>query len=153
MSIINVFVKRKVYIGAIIITLLLSVRLGLNAQGNLVYNPGFEIFNNCPESEYEFVPPPGAPGHAPFKSVVGWYNVNGQTPEYFNACDTMKICKHKKKTWGQKDEISNVYRFGVPLNKAGETRVDSGNALHWFDIIWKTYCRIGKSTHRYTDAD
>lgn len=97
-------------------------------QANLVSNPGFELYYSCPESDQEFVTPPGYAGHTSFRSVIGWYNVNDQTPEYYNACDNGNVrCEHIKLDPFVPD-TTNIYSYGVPVNNVGISFVDSGNA-------------------------
>ena len=69
---------------------------------NLVPNPSFEQFIHCPNNENEV------------DSVIGW-NSCGDSPDYFNSCDT------------------NVPEFSVPNNWGGYQQAASGNA----------YCGIG----------
>ncbi|MBX9448477.1 MAG: hypothetical protein KL787_01605 [Taibaiella sp.] len=72
---------------------------------------------------------PGSPGHTAFTSITDWYNVNGQTPEYFNICDTGYIlCQHIT-PHPYVPDTANVYRYGVPTNYTGVTFVDSGDAF------------------------
>lgn len=46
------------------------------AQVNLVPNPGFEIFDTCPNA------------FGQLSYTIGWTSPNSATPDYWNACDT-----------------------------------------------------------------
>lgn len=76
--------------------------LYLNAQEkNLVINPGFEKFENCP-TDY-------TPENLTHKLVPGWTYPTRATPDYFNRCS----------------KGSN--KVGVPKNFAGESEPHSGD--------------------------
>ena len=63
--------------GLLCCCLLFVAALRCEAQGNLIYNPSFELIDSCPTT-----PPFGAGfEHAP----LGWFGV-GPTPDYFNRC-------------------------------------------------------------------
>jgi len=53
---------------------------------NLVPNPGFEYFNNCPSTRSEIV---FSPAYDSFPSVTDWVSpLNVTTPDYYNVCAT-----------------------------------------------------------------
>src|SRR5690606_19752932 len=70
----------------ILIAFLICLGLRGNAQ-NLVPNPGFESFNNCPGNwagiQYD-------PNYNNFPTVRTWVSpLEHTTPDYFNACATV----------------------------------------------------------------
>lgn len=86
----------------IVALLVLMFALTTQAQTNLVPNPSFETYTVCPYNQ----------GQVP--NATGWI-AGGDSPDYFNSCDT------------------NVPDFSVPHNWGGYQIPASGNA----------YCGIG----------
>jgi len=59
--------------------------ISLSAQ-NLVPNPGFEYYNNCPTDRSQVV---YSPGYDSFPSVRDWVSpIDATTPDYYNVCGT-----------------------------------------------------------------
>ncbi len=87
--------KQIVY--ALIMGLVLTYSLKAQGQGNLVPNAGFEDYTQCPDNWDQL------------NRVKDWFNVNGQTPDYWNSCDTSDLAS-------------------VPYNKAGFQYAATGNA-------------------------
>jgi OOP family OmpA-OmpF porin len=93
---------------SIIICLLLCCSQ-LKAQ-NLVPNPSFEDYNNCPSSISNGYPIAYSPAYHNFPTALYWVTPLITTPDYFNICDTTK------------------QGHGVPDNSAGFQIPHSGNA-------------------------
>src|SRR5687767_1873782 len=62
--------KRVIFL----ISILMAIK-SVNAQGNLVPNPSFEINSGCP-------------GWPQISLATGWVNPTPASPDYFNSCDT-----------------------------------------------------------------
>ena len=87
----------------------LSIRI---AAQNLVPNPGFEDYNNCPSS---FSDISYAPGYNLFPTVKAWINpLKTTTPDYYNACAPAPSLSN-----------SSVH---VPANTMGYQKARTGNA-------------------------
>ncbi len=68
---------------SVLTSLLLLSTLSLFAQ-NLVPNPGFEQYNNCPGS-FGMIPCPLFPPSYP-TTVIDWISAAPNSPDYYNAC-------------------------------------------------------------------
>ncbi|MCB0793162.1 MAG: T9SS type A sorting domain-containing protein [Flavobacteriales bacterium] len=68
---------------------------------NLIFNPGFELVDSCPQSPYQ--------GFGPGQRPLGWFKVNS-SPDYFNRCQ----------------QYGNF--CGVPLNFGGWQEPEDGDA-------------------------
>lgn len=64
------------------------VGLAVKAQVNLVPNPSFEDFSDCPFST------------SSLNYAIGWINPTGYSPDYFNACDTGMFAGVPKNSFG-----------------------------------------------------
>jgi len=82
--------------------LLLAPVMHATSQENLIYNSGFETYQNCPEDYIHYLE--GVTELAP-----GWFITNTSTPDYFNRCSIKS-------------------KVGVPVNFAGTQEPHSGNA-------------------------
>ena len=91
----------------LLLAFLVSPILSTNAQ-NLVENPSFETFDTCPKLQAEV------------NYAVGW-NIVDNTPDYFNACDTINPA------------------FSVPYNWGGYQQAASGSAYSAFGAYSQNY--------------
>lgn len=74
--------------------------VGFGYGQNLVPNPSFELFSNCPNA-----------GNENIESAINWYNPTGYSPDYFNSCAT-----------------DTIYGQGVPKNGFGYQEAKTGEA-------------------------
>jgi hypothetical protein len=95
----------------LIFLLILSAQL-TNAQPNLVLNPSFEFYKNCPTSESEIKL------DSNFNANY-WFSFGGYGNEavYFNSCS---------------NPYPISYKFGMPLNNGGYQLTKSGNGYAAF---------------------
>jgi len=95
------------------------------AQGNLVPNPSFEEYSDCPNNGGEW-------WYTPY-----WNNANGSSPDYFNVCSLPDIFPP-----------DTFPRLGVPLNLFGQQDANSGHAymglygVQMGNSEWREYVQI-----------
>ena len=70
---------------SVIILLLLSSYYQAAKGQNLVTNPGFEQYNNCPTGRSEINM---SIGYDSFLTAIDWVDPTNTTPDYFNRCGT-----------------------------------------------------------------
>ncbi len=70
----------------IILYILVTISVCAHAQVNLVPNPSFEKYINCPVGIGQFICPLGNPTPSP-RSVDNWISPIPNTPDYFNSCN------------------------------------------------------------------
>jgi len=52
---------------------------------NLITNPGFELYNNCPTGRGQILM---SPGYDSFLTAIDWIDPTNTSPDYFNRCGT-----------------------------------------------------------------
>ena len=91
------------YIRKLILLILFSLAYNVQAQyilsNNLVPNPSFENYSNCPYNQGEIY------------FAIGWFNGCGWNPDYFNSCnsDTMTCSTPKNGFTYQLPKSGNAY--------------------------------------------
>lgn len=83
-----------------ILPVLFGINLSLKAQVNLVPNPGFEIYNECPDDKAQLV------------KAVGWFECK-ESCDYFNSCSVMNVVKVPDNAFGQQSTHNGSGYIGI----------------------------------------
>jgi OmpA-OmpF porin, OOP family len=107
----------------IIFALSIALVFNVSAQQNMVTNPSFEQFRQCPEKANTALVP-----H--YEIATRWYTVSAASPDYFNAC-------------AKNNQVS------VPRNFAGYQQARTGNG--YIGLILKSDPKYYHGSKSYTE--
>lgn len=82
---------------------------GVSVAQNLVPNPGFEIYNNCPPNRSTIV---YSPDYTLFPTAIGWVSaLSNTTPDYYHTCATNPLVQVPFNTYNgyQETHGGNAY--------------------------------------------